>query len=120
MKTVFITGTNKGLGLEFTRQYLNEGWNVIATCRSPSTAKGLLSLGEKHPNSLTIFSMDLTNEASIKQIGEEIEVRPIDVFISNAGTAIGYTSGANLNDFGNVQSELRVNIFRTNCVALYF
>ena len=72
MKTVFITGTNKGLGLEFTRQYLNEGWNVIATCRSPSTAKGLLSLGEKHPNSLMILSMDLTNEASIKQIGEKI------------------------------------------------
>ena len=27
MKTVFITGTNKGLGLEFTKQYLNEGWS---------------------------------------------------------------------------------------------
>jgi len=54
MKTVFITGTNKGLGLEFTKQYLNEGWNVIATCRSPTTATDLLSLSKKHPNSLTI------------------------------------------------------------------
>ena len=61
--------------------------------------------------------MDLTNEASIKQIGEEIGEHPIDIFISNAGTATGYTSGANLNDFGNVQSEPWVNIFRTNCVA---
>ena len=117
MKTVFITGTNKGLGLEFTKQYLNEGWNVIATCRSPTTATDLLSLSKKHPNSLTILSMDLTNEASIEQIGEEIKQRPIDIFISNAGTATGYTSGANLNDFGNVQSEPWVNIFRTNCVA---
>ncbi|MDB2337359.1 SDR family NAD(P)-dependent oxidoreductase [Amylibacter sp.] len=95
MATVFITGTNKGLGLEFTKQYLNEGWNVIATCRSPTTAKDLLSLGKKHPNSLTILSMDLTNKASIEQIGEEIKERPIDIFISNAGTATGYTSGAN-------------------------
>ena len=117
MKTVFITGTNKGLGLEFTKQYLNEGWNVIATCRSPTTATDLLSLSKKHPNSLTILSMDLTNEASIEQISEEIKERPIDIFISNAGTATGYTSGANLNDFGNVQSEPWVNIFRTNCVA---
>ena len=117
MKTVFITGTNKGLGLEFTRQYLTEGWNVIATCRSPSTAKDLLSLKEKHPSNLTILSMDLTNEASIKQLGEKIGERPIDIFISNAGTATGYTSGANLNDFGNVQSEPWVDIFRTNCVA---
>ena len=72
MKTVLITGTNKGLGLELTRQYLNEGWNVIATCRSPSTAKDLLTYKEKHQNYLTILSMDLTNEASIKQIGEKI------------------------------------------------
>ena len=47
MKTVFITGTDKGLGLEFTKQYLNEGWNVIATCRSPNTATDLLSLSKK-------------------------------------------------------------------------
>ena len=117
MKTVLITGTNKGLGLEFTKQYLNEGWNVIATCRSPSTAKDLLTYKEKHQNYLTILSMDLTNEASIKQIGEKIEGRPIDIFISNAGTATGYASGANLNDFGNIQSEPWVNVFRTNCVA---
>ena len=89
MKTVFITGTNKGLGLEFTKQYLNEGWNVISTCRSPTTATDLLSLSKKHPNSLTILSMDLTNEASIEQISEEIKERPIDIFISNAGTATG-------------------------------
>lgn len=61
MKTVFILGTNKGLGFEFTRQYLNEGWNVIFTCRSPSSAKDLLSLTDKHPNSPTILNMDLTN-----------------------------------------------------------
>ncbi len=33
-KTVLITGANRGIGLEFVRQYADKGWNVIATCRS--------------------------------------------------------------------------------------
>ena len=36
MKTILVTGTNKGIGLEIVRQYLNEGFKVIATCRNLS------------------------------------------------------------------------------------
>ena len=39
MPTILITGANRGLGLEFSRQYLAEGWQVIAACRNPRTAK---------------------------------------------------------------------------------
>ena len=35
MPTVMITGANRGIGLEFTRQYAADGWQVLATCRNP-------------------------------------------------------------------------------------
>ncbi len=39
--TVFITGANRGIGLEFTKQYLERGWTVIATARKPEMAEDL-------------------------------------------------------------------------------
>ena len=41
MPTVLITGANRGLGLEFTRQYADDKWNVIACCRAPEKAEKL-------------------------------------------------------------------------------
>jgi NAD(P)-dependent dehydrogenase (short-subunit alcohol dehydrogenase family) len=46
--TVLITGSNRGLGLEFVKQYAEQGWNVIATSRSPSDDEDLKSLAAKH------------------------------------------------------------------------
>ena len=43
--SVLITGANRGLGLEFARQYAADGWQVIATCRRPSEASELTALG---------------------------------------------------------------------------
>ena len=42
--TILITGSNRGLGLEFTRQYAAAGWNIIASCRDPATCAGLTAL----------------------------------------------------------------------------
>ena len=44
--TVLITGANRGLGLEFTRQYVDRGWRVIATARRPEAADDLIALDE--------------------------------------------------------------------------
>ena len=43
-KTVLITGANRGIGLEFVRQYADKGWHVIATCRRPDEAEALQAL----------------------------------------------------------------------------
>ncbi|MET4710381.1 SDR family NAD(P)-dependent oxidoreductase [Endozoicomonas lisbonensis] len=43
-KTIVITGANRGLGLEFCKQYLADGHKVYACCRSPESAGELLKL----------------------------------------------------------------------------
>jgi NAD(P)-dependent dehydrogenase (short-subunit alcohol dehydrogenase family) len=41
MPSALITGANRGLGLEFARQYLADGWHVYAGCREPNSASEL-------------------------------------------------------------------------------
>ncbi|MGZ8346361.1 MAG: SDR family NAD(P)-dependent oxidoreductase, partial [Allosphingosinicella sp.] len=41
MPTVLITGANRGLGLEFSRQFAADGWTVVATARDPDAASEL-------------------------------------------------------------------------------
>jgi NAD(P)-dependent dehydrogenase (short-subunit alcohol dehydrogenase family) len=44
MPSVLVTGANRGLGLEFARQYLGDGWQVYAACRNPESASDLRGL----------------------------------------------------------------------------
>ena len=62
MKTILVTGTNKGIGLEFARQYLNEGFKVIATCRNHSKLDGLNGLVNSFPDKISIYQMELLDE----------------------------------------------------------
>ena len=49
MPSILITGSNRGLGLEWVRQYAVEGWSVFATCRHPGEARALTKLKEQYP-----------------------------------------------------------------------
>ena len=55
---LLITGANRGLGLEFVRQYLERGDEVIATFRRPEEAKKLQELKKQHTESLTIEELE--------------------------------------------------------------
>lgn len=48
MHTVLITGSNRGLGLEFVREFVQRGFRVYATCRDPAGAADLHALAAKH------------------------------------------------------------------------
>ena len=60
MKTVFITGGNRGLGLEFVKQYSQLGYGVIATCRNPDEARELNDLKATSTTDIKIHSLDVT------------------------------------------------------------
>ena len=82
--TVFITGSNRGIGLALTRNYAIKGWNVIATCRSPERADDLIKLLSNHPN-ISIEKLDVTDLDQIESLAKKYKGIAIDVLINNAG-----------------------------------
>ena len=113
MPTILITGANRGIGLELARQYLLEGWDVIATCRSPDSAAELKELASGR---LQIEPLDVTDRASIDALAERLQGRPIDVLINNAGI-IGPVPVAEHIDrqhFGTIDYSVWEQVIRTN------
>jgi len=56
---IFITGANRGIGLEFVRQFLERGERVFATARKPEEADDLKALKDKYPDHLTVVQLDV-------------------------------------------------------------
>lgn len=107
MPAVVISGANRGLGLEFARQYVADGWQVIATCRDPVGATALKNLGDK----VEIHPLDVTDFAAIARLGQALQSRPIDLLIANAGVI-----GADRN-MGQLDGERWMETLRINTVA---
>jgi len=81
MPTILITGANRGLGFEFARQYSQEDWHVIATCRNLGQATHLESLSGK----IEIKRLDVADFSSIEECSDNLGEIPIDVLLLNAG-----------------------------------
>jgi len=107
--TLFITGANRGLGLEFVRQYAIDGWQVIASCRDPVEAKALQSLKINYAN-ISIIKLDVANFDEIHQVAESLKNITIDLLINNAGIYLDRaTDLINVNDW--------VQTFKVNSIA---
>jgi NAD(P)-dependent dehydrogenase (short-subunit alcohol dehydrogenase family) len=100
--TVLITGANRGLGLEFARQYAAAGWAVIGTARQPDTATELEELDVR------VLQLDVTDAASIARMVRDLDGRPIDLLINNAGI-FPRVSTLDEVDFSDVARTLEVN-----------
>lgn len=81
MPTAVITGANRGLGLEFTRVYLAEGWTVHAGCRHPTQADALRKL----KGVLHIHALDVNDGKDIASLAKSLGSEPVDLLINNAG-----------------------------------
>ena len=81
---MLITGANRGLGLEFSRQYAALGWNVIATCRQPGQAEALKKIAAEH-DSVVIEQLDVTRDTDVAALAKAYAGQPIDVLLNNAG-----------------------------------
>ena len=85
---VLVTGANRGLGLEFTRQYAARGCKVIATARKPESADELNALAAEN-KSIVIEQLDVTDHARIEELGLKYAETPIDLLLNNAGIGGG-------------------------------
>jgi NAD(P)-dependent dehydrogenase (short-subunit alcohol dehydrogenase family) len=85
MKTILITGANRGIGLELSRQYANDGWRVLACCRHPEKADALNKLAAQYPELLKVHTLDVADHAQIEQLAQTLSDESIDLLINNAG-----------------------------------
>ena len=87
-KTILITGSNRGIGLELVKESLTKNFSVVGTFRNKNNAKELLKLKS---NNLKLFEMDVVKENSILNVSNNIDYT-IDYLICNAGINNGYGS----------------------------
>ena len=109
-QTVLITGSNRGIGFEFVRQYADKGYDVIATCRNPDQADALNALAAAHDN-VTVERLDLVDLEGIDALAEKYAGRPIDILINNAALMRGPDAG---QTFGSIDYDWFDQWYHTN------
>ena len=107
MKRVFITGANRGLGLELTRQYLERGDHVFAASRQPTDAGDLQRLRRQYPDRLTLLTLDVTSHASIEAAAQAVAdtTDGLDILVNNAGVYPHAGSGDDHQRLGQLTHE---------------
>lgn len=110
-RIVLVTGSNRGIGLEFVRQFLDAGDHVFAGCRKPDAAGDLQALRESHPDHLTICRLDVTDVPSIRETAATItdRVGRLDVLVNNAGVGADGEHGLPHVDEAQMLRVLHVN-----------
>lgn len=108
MPVALITGANRGLGLEFVRQYADDGWHVIACCRTPEAATELNALD----GDIEVRALDVVDFSAIDALASDLQGTAIDVLVANAG--MYGKKGASLR---GVDYDEWMDVFRTNTQA---
>lgn len=112
MASIVVTGANRGIGLEFVRQFAQAGRAVIAGCRSPDTATDLADIARRAPDAVRVLPLDVTDEASVAAFAEAIDGAPVDLLINNAGIM-----GPAAQDLESVDTDGWLDAFRANTIG---
>jgi NAD(P)-dependent dehydrogenase (short-subunit alcohol dehydrogenase family) len=106
---VLISGANRGIGLEFARQYAADGWRILACCRNPQTATDLQAIASANPL-VRILPLDVADFNQIDSLALSLKGEVIDVLINNAGVYPHST-------FGDTNYDEWANAFKINSMA---
>lgn len=110
---VLVTGANRGLGLEFTRQYLARGATVYAACRQPGQALALNHLAAEQPSKLKLLPLDVSRPASIQALRNELALLTdrLDRLINNAGILVRGER------YGQLDADAMARSYQTNAIG---
>ncbi|EGZ25722.1 hypothetical protein PHYSODRAFT_359527 [Phytophthora sojae] len=102
LKTVLITGSNRGIGLAFARHYVKQGWNVVASARNVDAAEELQRL-----QPWKTITLDTGDEQSISSAAKALKGVALDVLINNSGISIG--GGLDVTTKEDMMRQFEVN-----------
>jgi NAD(P)-dependent dehydrogenase (short-subunit alcohol dehydrogenase family) len=121
MRRVVVTGANRGLGLEMTRQLLAAGDEVVATAREPKQADELNKLAATSSGRGTVVRLDVADpdavSAAALHIGERFDA--VDLLVNNAGiwSASGEPERVSAGALADLRAEPVLEVLRVNAVA---
>ncbi len=115
MTTVLITGANRGLGLEFVRQYQDKGMTIHACCRNPGEANELNNLANNSGGSTQVHRMEVSDPSQVRAVADALKGVAIDRLINNAGILGTIIDQPGNSAFGSLdyiawEETLRVNV----------
>jgi NAD(P)-dependent dehydrogenase (short-subunit alcohol dehydrogenase family) len=117
MPTTLVTGASRGIGLEFVRQYLAEGWTVHAGARNPAGATQLAALA---CDRLAIHRLDVADRGQVAALGAALKGRPVDLLVNNAGMWIGEDEQYGRFSDEQWMEQFRVHVFGTMAMCEAF
>ena len=108
---VLVTGASRGLGLEFTRQFLARGDHVCALARRPEVSSGLKDLTRAFPDRLLPLPCDVADEGSVERARRAVEKVSdrLDLILNNAATFGAADSALETLDLEEVRRVFEVN-----------
>ena len=114
---VVITGANRGIGLEFVKQFLSrDGYVIVGCCRNPDKAEDLKKLQEENKGRISIEKLEITNDTDIANVAKSLKDKPIDILLLNAGI-ITTQKDKSMLKLGNLERNDYLNVYNVNVVG---